>query len=41
MGVKTNLLLWIGLGLLVVGLIAGGGGTAMLLSSRRPRATIT
>jgi hypothetical protein len=41
MGVKTNLLLWIGLGLLVVGLIAGGGGTAMLLSSRRPRAAIT
>jgi hypothetical protein len=41
MGVKTNLLLWIGLGLLLAGLIAGGGGTAMLLSSRRPRATVT
>jgi len=33
-GAKTNLLLWVGLGLLVVGLIAGGGGTAMVLSSR-------
>jgi hypothetical protein len=31
-GAKTNLLLWVGLGLLVVGLIAGGGGTAMALS---------
>lgn len=41
MGVKTNLLLWIGLGFLVVGLIAGGAGTAMLVSSRRPRATAT
>jgi hypothetical protein len=40
-GVKTNLLLWIGLGLLLVGLIAGGAGTAMLVSSRRPRATAT
>jgi hypothetical protein len=39
MGVKTNLLLWIGLGFLLVGLIAGGAGTAMLVSSRRPRAT--
>jgi len=33
-GANTNLLLWVGLGLLVIGLIAGGGGTAMILSSR-------
>jgi hypothetical protein len=33
-GAKTNLVLWVGLGLLVVGLITGGGGTAMVLSSR-------
>ena len=33
-GANTNLLLWVGLGLLVLGLIAGGGGTAMVLSSR-------
>ena len=40
-GVKTNLLLWLGLGSLVVGLIAGAVGTAMLLRSRSPRATAT
>ena len=33
-GAKTNLLLWLGLGLLLAGLIAGAAGTAMLLSSR-------
>lgn len=33
-GAKTNLLLWIGLGFLVVGLIVGGVGGAMLRSSR-------
>ena len=33
-GAKTNLLLWLGLGSLLAGLIAGGAGTAMLLSSR-------
>ena len=33
-GAKTNLLLWLGLGFLVVGLIAGGAGGAMLWSSR-------
>ena len=33
-GAKTNLLLWVGLGFLVVGLIAGGAGGAMLWSSR-------
>ncbi len=38
-GAKTNLLLWLGLGLLLVGLIAGGAGTAMLVSSRSPRPT--
>ncbi len=38
-GVKTTLLLWIGLGLLVIGLIVGGAGTAMLVTSSRPRAT--
>lgn len=36
-GAKTNLLLWLGLGSLLIGLIAGGAGTAMLLSSRSPR----
>jgi hypothetical protein len=40
-GAKTNLLLWLGLGSLLVGLIAGGAGTAMLLRSRSPRATAT
>jgi hypothetical protein len=34
-GAKTNLVLWIGLGLLLFGLIFGGAGSAMLLSSRR------
>jgi hypothetical protein len=38
-GAKTNLLLWLGLGSLLIGLIAGGAGTAMLLSSRSPRPT--
>ncbi|MGZ6640139.1 MAG: hypothetical protein ACXVH3_38350 [Solirubrobacteraceae bacterium] len=40
-GAKTNLLLWLGLGSLLAGLIAGGAGTAMLLSSgpRPPTAT--
>jgi hypothetical protein len=33
LGAKTNLLLWVGLGFLVVGLIAGGAGGAMLWSS--------
>ena len=37
MGAKTNLLLWIGLGSLLLGLIAGGGGTAMLLNAHSPR----
>jgi hypothetical protein len=37
LGAKTNLLLWLGLGALLLGLIAGGGGTAMLLSAREPR----
>lgn len=36
-GVKTNLLLWVGIGLLVVGLILAGAGTAMILAGRRPR----
>lgn len=36
-GVKTNLVLWVGIGLLVVGLILGGAGTAMILAGRRPR----
>jgi hypothetical protein len=40
-GAKTNLLLWLGLGSLLVGLIAGGAGTAMLVRSRSPRATAT
>jgi len=40
-GAKTNLLLWLGLGCLLVGLIAGGAGTAMLVRSRSPRATAT
>jgi hypothetical protein len=35
-GAKTNLVLWIGLGLLLLGLICGGAGTAMLVISRRP-----
>jgi hypothetical protein len=40
-GVKTNLVLWVGLGLVVVGLILAGGGVAMILSGRprRPVAT--
>ncbi len=33
-GAKTNLVLWIGLGFLAAGLIAGGAGGAMLWSSR-------
>jgi hypothetical protein len=40
-GAKTNLLLWIGLGCLLLGLIAGGGGTAMLLNARPPRPSAT
>jgi len=40
-GVKTNLVLWIGLGLVVVGLIFGGAGTAMIFSARPPRPTVT
>jgi hypothetical protein len=40
-GAKTNLLLWLGLGSLAVGLIAGGAGTVMLLRTRSPRATAT
>ena len=38
-GAKTNLVLWIGLGLLLLGLICGGAGSAMLFSSRRQVAT--
>ncbi|MGN6169637.1 MAG: hypothetical protein ACTHQQ_15925 [Solirubrobacteraceae bacterium] len=34
-GANTNLVLWIGLGLLLLGLICGGAGSAMLLSNRR------
>jgi hypothetical protein len=37
LGAKTNAVLWIGLGFLVVGLLLGGGGIAMLVSSGRPR----
>jgi hypothetical protein len=33
-GAKTNLLLWVGLGLLLAGLLVGGAGSAMLWSSR-------
>ncbi len=33
-GAKTNILLWVGLGLLVLGLICGGAGVAMLVSRR-------
>jgi hypothetical protein len=33
-GAKTNILLWVGLGLLVVGLICGGVGVAMLATNR-------
>src|SRR5436309_14481557 len=33
-GAQTNLVLWVGLGLLVAGLVAGGAGGAMLWSSR-------
>jgi hypothetical protein len=40
-GAKTNLLLWLGLGFLLVGLIAGAAGGAMLLSSRSRRPTAT
>ncbi|MGB0094027.1 MAG: hypothetical protein WBP81_16030 [Solirubrobacteraceae bacterium] len=40
-GAKTNLLLWLGLGSLLAGLIAGAAGTAMLLSSRSRRPTAT
>ena len=35
LGAKTNLVLWIGLGFLVLALLAGGSGGAMLWSSRR------
>jgi hypothetical protein len=34
---KTNVVLWVGIGFLIVGLVLGGGGIAMLVSSRRPR----
>jgi hypothetical protein len=37
-GAKTNLVLWIGLGLVLAGLIAGGAGGAMLLSASHRRA---
>jgi hypothetical protein len=33
-GANTNVVLWIGLGFLLVGLVAGGAGIAMLWSSR-------
>jgi hypothetical protein len=33
-GANTNLVLWVGLGFLLVGLVAGGAGSAMLLSTR-------
>lgn len=33
-GANTNIVLWIGLGFLLVGLIVNGGGVAMLVSSR-------
>ena len=36
-GAKTNLVLWVGLGFLLAGLIAGGAGGAMVWSSRAPR----
>jgi len=35
LGAQTDLVLWIGLGLLFFGLIFGGAGSAMLVSSRR------
>ena len=38
-GAKTNLLLWLGLGSLLAGLIAGGAGGAMLWASRSRRPT--
>ncbi len=38
-GAKTNLLLWLGLGLLLAGLIAGAAGGAMLWSGRSRRPT--
>jgi len=34
-GAKTNLVLWIGLAFLLLGLICGGAGSAMLVRSRR------
>jgi hypothetical protein len=34
---KTNVVLWVGIGFLVVGLVLAGGGIAMLVSSGRPR----
>lgn len=33
-GAKTNLVLWVGLGFLLAGVIAGGAGSAMLWTSR-------
>jgi hypothetical protein len=33
-GAQTNVVLWIGLGFLLVGLIAGGAGVAMVWSGR-------
>jgi hypothetical protein len=38
-GAKTNLLLWLGLGLLLAGLVAGAAGGAMLWSGRSRRPT--
>ena len=35
-GAKTNLVLWIGLAFLLLGLICGGAGGTMLVHSRRP-----
>ena len=36
-GANTNLVLWVGIGLLVLGLILDGAGTGLLLSSRSAR----
>ena len=40
-GAKTNLLLWLGLGSLLAGLVAGAAGGAMLRSSRPRPPTAT
>jgi hypothetical protein len=37
LGAKTNAVLWIGVGFLVVGLLFAGGGIAMLVAGSRPR----